>query len=79
LLSLPEPVDLVLIFRRSEGVPELAEQAIAIGAKTIWMQEGIINLSAANLARKAGLGVVMNMCMRVSHQRLMPVSRVGGQ
>jgi predicted CoA-binding protein len=79
LLSLPEPVDLVLIFRRSEGVPELAEQAIAIGAKTIWMQEGIINLSAANLARKAGLGVVMNMCMRVSHQRLMPVGNMDGQ
>jgi signal transduction histidine kinase/predicted CoA-binding protein len=72
LLSLPEPVDVVLVFRRSADVPEVAEQAIAIGAKTIWMQEGIINLEAANVARNAGLDVVMNMCMRVSHQRLMP-------
>lgn len=70
LLSVPEPVDLVLIFRRGEDVPEVAEQAIAIGAKTVWMQEGVINLEAANMADEAGLEVVMNMCMRVSHQRL---------
>lgn len=77
LLSLPEPIDLVLIFRRSENVPEIAEQAIQIGAKTVWMQEGIINLDAANAARDAGLEVVMNMCMRVSHQRL--ITSVGSK
>lgn len=77
LLSIPEPIDLVLIFRRGEDVPEIAEQAIAIGAKTVWMQEGVINLEAANRADDAGLDVVMNMCMRVSHQRLMPAGPAG--
>jgi predicted CoA-binding protein len=70
LLSVPEPVDVVQIFRRSEDVPPVVEQAIQIGAKAVWMQEGIVNEEAADLARRAGLDVVMHTCMRVAHQRL---------
>ena len=71
LLSVPESVDVVQIFRRSEDVPPVVEQAIQIGAKAVWMQEGIINEDAADLARRAGLAVVMDTCMRVAHRRLM--------
>jgi predicted CoA-binding protein len=70
LLSVPEPVDVVEIFRRSEDVPPVVEQAIQIGAKAVWMQEGIVNAEAADRARRAGLEVVMDACMRVAHQRL---------
>jgi signal transduction histidine kinase/predicted CoA-binding protein len=75
LLSIPEPVDLVLIFRRSEFVPDIVDQAIRKGAKTVWMQEGIINQAAAETARQAGLQVVMDTCMRATHKRL--VGRLG--
>ena len=71
LLTIPDPVDVVLIFRRSETVPPIVDQAIEIGAKVIWMQEGIVNESAANAAREAGLDVVMDTCMRATHKRLM--------
>lgn len=70
LLSVGEKIDLVLIFRRSEAVPEIVRQAIEIGAKVVWMQEGIINESAADEARKAGLKVVMDKCIRKTHIRL---------
>ena len=70
LLDINDEVDLVLIFRRSEFVPEIVDNAITIGAKTIWMQEGIINVKAAEKAREAGLDVVMDTCMRATHRRL---------
>ncbi len=70
LLALPEPVDVVLIFRRSEQVHEVVEQAIQSGAKVIWMQQGIVNAQAAALAQREGLLVVMDTCMRSTHQRL---------
>jgi signal transduction histidine kinase/predicted CoA-binding protein len=70
LLALPNPVDMVLIFRRSEFVPDVVDQAIRIGAKVVWMQEGIINQAAAETARQAGLEVVMDTCMRATHKRL---------
>jgi predicted CoA-binding protein len=70
LLSVPEKVDVVQIFRRPEDVPPVVEEAIKIGAKVVWMQEGISNEEAAQAAREAGLQVVMDACMRATHQRL---------
>jgi signal transduction histidine kinase/predicted CoA-binding protein len=70
LRALKMPIDVVLVFRRSEFVPEIVDQAIKIGARVIWMQEGIVNLVAAAEAKDAGLDVVMDTCMRKTHQRL---------
>jgi hypothetical protein len=64
LASIPVPVEVVAIFRRPEDVLPIVEEAIAIGAKAIWMQEGIVNEDAAAKARKAGLTVVMDHCIR---------------
>ena len=60
LKSVPEPVDMVDIFRRSELVPSVVEEAIQVGAKYIWMQDGVINEEAEKMALAAGLLVVMN-------------------
>lgn len=68
LPSVPGNVDLVLIFQRSENVPPFVDQAIAIGAKAIWMQSGIANEEAAAKASDAGLDVVQNACMMVEHR-----------
>jgi uncharacterized protein len=70
LESIPEPVDIVDIFRRSEHVPALVESAIRIGAKTIWMQEGVVHEEAARQATAAGLAVVMDRCILKDHRRL---------
>ncbi len=70
LLSIPEKVDVVQLFRRSEDVPPFVEQAIQIGARVVWMQEGISNPEAAKKAEAAGLTVVMDRCMRAEHIRL---------
>lgn len=69
LTKVPESVDLVLIFRRSEHVLRPVELAIEVGAKAIWMQLGIINQEAADKAAEAGLAVVMDACMMVEHRR----------
>jgi len=66
LLAIQEPIDLVLIFRRSEAVPPYVDQAIQIGAKTVWMQLGIVNIEAANKAKEAGLNAIMSACMNVA-------------
>jgi predicted CoA-binding protein len=70
LSSIPEPVDVVDIFRRSEAVPPIVEEAIKIGAKAVWMQEGVISEEAAARAREAGLLVVMDRCMLKEHRKL---------
>lgn len=70
LTSIPEPVEIVDVFRRSEEVMPIVEEAIKIGAKAVWMQEGVINEEAASRARDAGLLVVMDKCMRKEHLRL---------
>ncbi len=70
LTSVPEPVDVVDIFRRSEDVPPIVDEAIRMKAKAIWMQEGVVNEEAAARARAAGLKVVMDRCMRKEHIRL---------
>jgi len=71
LASVPEPIDVVQVFRRAEAVPAIVRDAIAVGAKVVWMQEGIVHEQAADEAREAGLQVVMDRCMRAMHQRLM--------
>ena len=68
--SVPEPVDIVDIFRRSEFVPDVVEAAIRIGAKAVWMQEGVVHEAAAGRAESAGLAVVMDRCILKDHRRL---------
>ncbi len=69
LEDIPEQVDVVDVFRRAEEVPAVAESAIRIGAKVLWMQLGIENGGAAERARAAGLVVVENACLLVEHKR----------
>ena len=68
LTAVPHPVDLVLIFQRSEHVPPFVDAAIQIGAKAVWMQLGIAHAAAAAKARAAGLDVVEDACMMVEHR-----------
>ena len=70
LSSIPGAVDAVDIFRRTEEVPAIVEETIKIGAKAVWMQEGVINEQAAARAKAAGLLVVMDKCMLKEHQKL---------
>lgn len=72
--SVPGPVDIVDIFRRSEFVPAVVEAAIRKGAKVVWMQEGVIHDGAARRAEAAGLIVVMDRCILKDHRRLAFVS-----
>lgn len=71
LASIPVPVDIVDCFRKAPAIPALAEGAIKIGAKVLWMQLGIVNDEAAKRASDAGLDVVMNRCVKIEHARLM--------
>lgn len=70
LISVPEKVEVVQIFRRPEDVMPVIDEAIEIGARAVWMQEGIVNEEAAARARDAGLLVVMDKCMLREHRRL---------
>ena len=69
LRDVPEPVEIVDIFREPSAVPALVEDAIAIGAKVVWMQLGVIHEAAAERARAAGLEVVMDRCVKIEHAR----------
>lgn len=72
LRDVPEPVDIVQIFRRPEDVPAIVDDAIAIGAKVVWMQPGAENDEAAAKAEAAGLKVVVGACMRSVHKAVVP-------
>jgi uncharacterized protein len=69
--SIPEPVDLVDCFRKASEIAAIADDAIAIGAKVLWMQLGIVNEAAARRASAAGLDVVMNRCVKIEHARIL--------
>lgn len=69
LRDIPGPVEVVDIFREAAAVPALVDEAIAIGAKVVWMQLGVIHEAAAEKAREAGLEVVMDRCMKIEHAR----------
>jgi hypothetical protein len=70
LESIPEPIDIVDIFRRSEDIPPIVNSAIGIGAKVVWMQQEIVNEEAAAKAKKAGLTVIMDRCLKEDHLNL---------
>lgn len=70
LAAIPVKVDVVDVFRRSDAVPPIVDEAIAVGAPVVWMQLGIVNEDAAQTARTAGVAAVMDRCMKVEHRRL---------
>jgi predicted CoA-binding protein len=72
LKDIPEPVDIVNVFRRPEHTPPIAEEAVAIGAKTLWLQLGIANDDAAQIASDGGLQVIMDRCIKVEDSILLP-------
>lgn len=69
LLSIPFPVDVVNVFRQPEECVEVAEQAVKIGAKTLWLQLRVVNFEAAGIAEAAGLNVIMDRCIKIEHGR----------
>jgi len=74
LSEVPERIDVVTIFRRSDAVLLIVEEAIRIGAWAVWMQEGVVNEEAARRAQEAGLLVIMNRCMLKEHRKLAMLS-----
>jgi uncharacterized protein len=71
LEDVPEKIDIVNVFRRPEFTPEIVESAIKVGAKAVWMQEGVVNEAAASRAREAGLEVVMDKCILKEHRKML--------
>jgi hypothetical protein len=78
LADVPEPIDVVDVFRPSEETPGVAEQAVAAGAKVLWLQEGISSDEAERIATEGGLDVVMDRCMGATHHRLLKMSEGPG-
>jgi len=70
LASVPEPIDIVDVFRRSEFLSEVVDQAIAVGAKTVWAQLGVVDEEAARKAESAGINMVMDRCIKIEYFRL---------
>jgi len=71
LKAIPFPIDIVDVFRKSDAMPPIVDDAIEIGAKMVWMQLGIVHNEAADKARKAGLEVVMDKCIKIEHMNMM--------
>ena len=70
LSAIPEPVDMVDVFRKPADTPAIAEEAVAIGARTLWLQIGVINEDAKRIAEAAGLTVIMDRCVKIEYARL---------
>lgn len=70
LADIKEPIDIVNVFRRSEFTPEIAKEAVAVNAKVLWLQQGIINEEAAQIATEGGLTVIMDRCIKVEDSLL---------
>ncbi len=70
LSDIPFPVEVVDIFRNVEAIPAIVDEAIATGARVVWMQQGLVEPAAARKAREAGLEVVMDRCMKIDHAQL---------
>jgi predicted CoA-binding protein len=70
LMSIPQPVDIVDIFRKTEAIPAIVDEAIKIKAKVVWMQLGLAHEESARKAREAGLAAVQSKCMKVEHAKL---------
>jgi predicted CoA-binding protein len=70
LEDVPEAIDVVNVFRRAEETPEIARRAVAVGAKVLWLQNGIVNDEARMVAEDGGLQVVMGVCIMTTHRRL---------
>ncbi len=70
LKSIPEPVDIVDVFRKPQDCVGVAQEAVAIGAKVLWLQLGVVNDEAARIAEAGGLEVVMDRCVKIEHARL---------
>lgn len=69
--EIPDRVDVVDVFRAPEAVPSIAEEAVAIGARALWLQYGVISPEGAELAARGGLDVVMDRCMKIEHARFL--------
>ncbi len=72
LRDIPDAVDIVDVFRKPEACPDIAREAVAIGAKVLWLQEGIVSDEAARIARSGGLQVVMDRCIKKVHHEMKP-------
>jgi len=70
LRDVPEPIDLVDVFRRPEYTPDVARDAVQVGARVLWLQLGIVNEEARRIAEEAGLSVIMDACLMIEHDRL---------
>lgn len=70
LKDIPEPIDIVDVFRKSDAVPEIAAEAVAVKAKALWLQEGVVHNEAAERARAAGLTVIQNKCILKEHRKV---------
>jgi predicted CoA-binding protein len=75
LAAVPRPIDIVDVFRRAEHTPDVARDAVAVGARALWLQLGICNPEARRIATEAGLAYVEDHCTKVEHMRLLEVTR----